>query len=128
MKGEATTTCTAGQNTADHMRSGDLEVFATPSMIALMEEASCHALHKGLDSGETSVGIQIAAEHTKSTLPGVELKAVARVVSVEGSKVKLSITVFQGPKFEAQPQVGRGTHTRAIVNRDAFMLKATSPQ
>ncbi len=47
MRGEAMTACVQGQNTAADMGSGDLNVFATPAMIALMEEASCRAINLG---------------------------------------------------------------------------------
>ena len=55
LRGEAETVVHSNRNTARIMKSGNLEVFATPSMIALMEEAACAALQSSLDAGETTV-------------------------------------------------------------------------
>ena len=43
------------QNLASVMKSGSLDVLATPQMIAWMEEAACLCLE--LEEGKTSVGI-----------------------------------------------------------------------
>lgn len=45
-------------NVAVVMGSGDLDVFATPAMIALMEQAACNAILPCLDSSTSSVGIK----------------------------------------------------------------------
>ena len=37
------------ENTAKTMGSGALDVFATPAMIALMENAACNAIADGLE-------------------------------------------------------------------------------
>jgi fluoroacetyl-CoA thioesterase len=55
LKGEADTIVESNTNTARHHKSGNLDVFATPAMIALMEEAACAALKSSLSEGETTV-------------------------------------------------------------------------
>jgi hypothetical protein len=55
LKGEADTIVETNRNTARHHKSGSLDVFATPAMIALMEEAACTALKNSLSEGETTV-------------------------------------------------------------------------
>lgn len=55
--------------TAAAMRSGSLPVFATPAMIALMEEAACACIAPFLKEGETTVGTSLNISHTSAT-PG----------------------------------------------------------
>ena len=43
-------------NTAKTMKSGTLNVFATPAMIALMEEAAYKSIEGELEEGQGSVG------------------------------------------------------------------------
>ena len=50
-------------NVAAVMGSGDLDVFATPAMIALMEQAACNAILPCLDSSTSSVGIKMDTTH-----------------------------------------------------------------
>jgi predicted thioesterase len=57
------TTVVDETNTALKMGSGDLLVFATPSMVALMEEASCVAIEPEREAGKTSVGTMISTSH-----------------------------------------------------------------
>lgn len=60
-------------NVAAAMGSGDLDVFATPAMIALMEQAACNALVPCLDAATSSVGIKMDTTHDAATLPGKKL-------------------------------------------------------
>ena len=56
----AASTVVEQTNTAKTMKSGSLDVFSTPSMVALMEEAACNALR--VPDGFSSVGIAISGQ------------------------------------------------------------------
>jgi len=90
-------------------------VFCTPAMINLMEHAAREALGPFLDPAEESVGAALAVEHLAATPIGAAVRAVARVVSVNRKLVDFEIEAFDG-----QEQIGRGTHTRAIIGLDRF--------
>ena len=62
-------------NVAAVMGSGDLDVFATPAMIALMEQAACNAILPCLDSSTSSVGIKMDTTHEAATLLGKKIIA-----------------------------------------------------
>ena len=53
-------------NTAIAMGSGDLEVFATPALVALMENAAKQAVETSLPEGATTVGAYIQTSHIKT--------------------------------------------------------------
>ncbi|MCL1917691.1 MAG: hypothetical protein FWG14_05175 [Peptococcaceae bacterium] len=105
-------------NTAQTMRSGSLPVFATPSLIALMEQAACKCLAASLEPGQTSVGTKISVEHTAASPLGAEITASATVEYVSGRKIEFSVTAREGNK-----EVGCGKHTRVIVEGERFMAK-----
>ncbi len=54
-KGEAST-MVVHDNTAAAVGAGGVEVFATPMMIALIENAAWRAVAHGLDAGDVYVG------------------------------------------------------------------------
>ena len=58
LKGSAETVV-VHENTAAAVGSGALEVFATPSMIGLMEKAAMDAVMPYLAEGESTVGTEI---------------------------------------------------------------------
>ena len=71
-------------DTAKEVGSGDLLVYATPCMAALMEGAACEAIAGCLKDTETTVGILLNIEHTSATPVGLEVRAEAVVINVEG--------------------------------------------
>ena len=76
MKSEAITVVNS-TNTAVAVGSGSLPVYATPMMIALMEEATCNAVAPLLEEGETTVGTKISVSHDKASGTGTTVPAYA---------------------------------------------------
>ncbi len=114
------TTIVTESNTAATMGSGDLAVFATPAMIALMENAAMKAVAEALPEGSTTVGTEMNATHIKASGLGAEIVATAVVAEVEGRKIVLNVGARDGESL-----IGEGVHTRFIVDREKFMSKIT---
>jgi len=105
-------------NTARTMGSGDLEVFATPAMIALMEKAATNALKEYLAPDSSSVGTVINVRHTAATPLGMTVTARAVLTCVDGKRL-----VFSVEAFDEKDKIGEGTHERFIVNCERFLAK-----
>ncbi len=110
------TTTVNEQNTAAAVASGDLQVFATPAMIALMEQAALTLLSRHLREGETSVGIAVNVQHTKASKLGARITATATVTEVDGRRV-----CFDVEARDEADSIGKGTHQRFVVDRERFM-------
>ncbi len=106
-------------NTALAVGSGSLLVFATPAMIALLEGATVKAIEPFLDEGETTVGTKIDVSHSKATPLGVEVKAVAKLVEVDGRALTFSVEAFDSDNN----LFGRGKIIRFLVIAEKFMKK-----
>ena len=117
-KGQAEALCERS-NTAKEMGSGSLLVYATPSMVALMEEAACSAIAEALPEEKTSVGISMDIQHVAATPVGLEVRAEATVTEVNGKIITFSVEAF-----DEKGQIGKGTHKRCIVDTQRFLDKA----
>ena len=114
-----TATTTVNQNnTALALGSGDMEVFATPAMVALMENAAMNAVAPHLEAGQTTVGTQITTSHIKASALGATISATATLTAVDGRSLTFAITAREGDKV-----IGEGVHTRFIVDRERFLSK-----
>ena len=118
MKGEAFTEVERA-DTAKEVGSGDLLVYATPCMVALMEGAACEAIADALKETETTVGTMLNIEHTSATPVGLEVRAEAVVINVEGK-----VITFEVAAYDEIGEIGRGLHKRVIVNSQRFLDKA----
>lgn len=105
-------------NTAASMGSGDLPVFATPAMVALMENAAMQAVAGKLPEGATTVGAEMNVTHIKPSGLGAEITATAILAEAEGRKLTFNV----GAR-DAEGMIGEGVHVRFVVDRAKFMSK-----
>lgn len=117
LKHISTTTVTAA-NTALTMGSGDMEVFATPAMVALMENAAMKAVAPHLPEGSTTVGAMMQTSHIKPSAPGEAVTAEAVLQEVDGRKLTFRVTAY-----DSEGTIGEGIHIRYIVDRERFLSR-----
>ena len=112
------TTVVDSTNTAIALGSGDMEVLATPAMVALMENAAMNAVAPHLEDGQTTVGSHIETSHLKPSFIGTTVTATATLTAVEGRKLTFKISAYDGDTL-----IGEGEHIRFVVNREKFLSK-----
>ena len=118
MKGEVGT-LVEREDTAKEVGSGDLLVYATPCMVALMEGAACEAIASTLPETKTSVGTELNISHLSATPVGLEVRAEAEVIAVEGNTITFAVSAY-----DEAGKIGEGTHKRVIVSSQRFLDKA----
>ena len=105
-------------DTALEVGSGDLRVYATPCLAAMMEGAACACLEGLLPEDQTSVGISLDLRHTAATPVGMAVSAKAVLTAVEGKKLRFEITAS-----DEAGEIGTATHERVLVNIERFLQK-----
>ncbi len=106
-------------NTAVAAGSGSLRVLGTPFMIALMEKATCNAVHEFLEFGETTVGTCISVSHDKASGVGEIVTAFAKITAAEGRKITFSVYA----ENESGDVIGKGVIERFVVKSEKFISK-----
>jgi len=92
------------------------EVLATTRMIALMELAAAKAMRGLLRTGQLSVGVGVDVRHVAATPIGVEVRAVATFLGMEGKLYRFGVQAFDRGGL-----IGEGAHTRAIVSTERLI-------
>ena len=108
------------ENTALTMKSGALKVYATPAMIALMEQAAYTSVAGELEEGQGTVGTLMNVSHISATPVGMEVTAKSmeenwfsmwkRMMNVEKS-AKASMSVLSSTM--------KNSRTRQITNKES---------
>lgn len=106
-------------NTAAAMGSGQLPVFATPAMIALMEKTASESVQSYLEEGCGSVGTKLDVKHLSATPLGMEVHCESELMEVDGRKL-----VFLVKAFDSAGLIGEGTHERFVIKNESFLKKA----
>ena len=91
------------------------QVFATPMMILVMENAALNAIRSYLDPGESAVGTSVDVKHLSATPVGHEVRATAEVVGVEGKRIDFKVSAR-----DEQGEIGKGTHQRIVIDLRSF--------
>jgi len=113
--GEAFTTVTE-DSTARAIGSGSLEVYATPSLIALMESAAVSAVDPALEANHASVGIEVNVRHLAATPVGEQITAIAEITHIDGKRIQLEVRAW-----DENEMIGEGKHTRYVIDIDQFL-------
>lgn len=91
------------------------QVFATPMMVLVMENAALNAVRPYLDPGESAVGSSICIDHLAATPVGHEVRGFAEVTKVDGKRIEFRVSA----RDEVE-EIGRGTHERIVINLVRF--------
>lgn len=108
-----------GDNTAQAMGSGLVPVFATPALVALVEEAAVRALAGHLQPGQTSVGTHVDLRHLAATPVGLKVRAQATLRQVDGRRLTFDVIAHDDVE-----QIAEGQHTRFLVDEERFLTSA----
>lgn len=106
---------------ANAVGSGEVDVFATPMMIALMENTAAKCVADSLEEGQTTVGTSINVTHCAATPVGMKVTCEAIVMEIDKRTI-----IFHVSASDECGIIGGGTHTRVIVDKDRFEKKAAS--
>ena len=118
--GKATVSVTP-DNTAEKFGNSGAVVFATPMLVALIEQAAINALAPYLADGQGSVGTKVEIAHLAATPVGMSVHATATLEEMAGKKM-----VFAVEAFDDREQIGKGRHERYIINTATFLEKVAA--
>lgn len=106
------------ENTAKKYGSGGIEVYATPAMVALMENASVQAVDPNLPEGFATVGINLDIKHLAATPIGMNVWAKAVLQEIDNKKL-----TFHVEAFDEKELIGEGIHMRYLIQVDKFLQR-----
>ena len=86
-------------------------VFATPMMVAAMENAALNAVRSYLEPDESAVGTGVNVRHVAATPVGHRVTAEAVVTKIDGRRIEFDVTA----RDEIE-EIGNGTHERMVVD------------
>ncbi len=107
------------QDTAAIVMSGELQVLATPRLIAWMERTAVEACKGLLEKGQTTVGGDIAMQHIAPSTIGRMVRVIAKVIEQNGKKLYIELSAW-----DDAGSIASASHTRYIVESQRFMEKA----
>ncbi|WP_321383758.1 hypothetical protein [uncultured Enterococcus sp.] len=108
----------AANQTARVLGSGDLDVLATPALIAMVENTAKVLLAKVLTVEETSVGTKIDMVHRRPSAVGAEITVNVKQETEKQVKVDFSFDVYEGSEL-----IAKGSHQRAVVVTEDFLSR-----
>lgn len=115
------TTTVDSARLASTMRSGTLDVFATPAMVAFMEETAMESVAPHLDEGCTTVGTRMEVSHIAASPLGADIRCQSTLVEVDRRRLVFDIKAWDNAEL-----IGEGRHERFIIFSDRFMEKVNA--
>ena len=106
---------------ASSIKSGALDVLATPYLIALMEYAAMELVKPDLPEGITTVGTSVNIAHLNPTPEGGIVRAEAEIREYDGRRFLFKVTAWDEIGL-----IGEGTHERYTVKGERFEEKAAA--
>ena len=120
IKGCQELTVTDAQS-AQHIGSGSLKVFATPMMIALMEKTCRMSVTPYLEEGQETVGTHVDVAHVSSTPVGMKVRCESVLTGIDRRRL-----IFEVKAYDSAGLIGEGVHERFVIDEEKFLKKAES--
>ena len=122
IKGKQTFTVTEDK-LASKVGSGLVAVFATPMMIAAIENTAAASVAPYLEEGKTTVGTLVNVTLVAATPLGMTVRIETELTDIA---VNGKILTFRVAAYDEVGLIGEGTHQRAVVDRTRFEAKAAA--
>ncbi|TET96932.1 MAG: hypothetical protein E3J30_10465 [Anaerolineales bacterium] len=106
------------ERVASHLGSGSLQVYATPAMVAFVEQTCRKLVEPYLPEGMTTVGIVLTVRHIAPTPLGRKVSIQAEIVLVEKNVIS-----FQAELWDEMEKIGEVAHERAVIEIDRFTAR-----
>jgi predicted thioesterase len=111
-------TVTENDTTDNYWTTHIENLFSTPSMVAMMQEAAVRLIDEKLPEGFISVGKSAEVTHEQPTVLGARLSLKVEIKSFDGYHIRLKMLAYDDSGI-----VGRGSHVRSIVNERWMKVK-----
>jgi predicted thioesterase len=109
------------ENSAETLGSGNVPVFATISMIGLMEKTCLESVLPFLEPGQDTVGTHVNVSHAKATPIGMKVWCESELIEIDRRRL-----IFRVTAFDEAGLIGEGTHERFIIDKERFIQKTYS--
>lgn len=106
------------EHTAKTVKSGGLEVLATPCLIAKMEKCAWQSVLPFMDDGCDTVGTFIEMKHLSASPIGIEVVCESELIAINGRELTFCIIAYDN-----SGKIGEATHKRFIIKTLAFQEK-----
>lgn len=114
-------TVSTQENSAERLGSGNVPVFATISMIGLMEKTCLESVLPFLEPGQDTVGVHVNVSHCKATPAGMKVWCESELVEIDRRRL-----IFRVAAYDEVGLIGEGTHERFIIDKERFISKSYS--
>ena len=101
------------------MGSGELPVFATPALAALVEETAWRSVAAFLEPGQGTVGAYLELSHLAPTPVGRRVRCETELTEAEGRKLTFTVVAY-----DEAGKIAEGIHRRFVVDNGRFLDKA----
>ena len=115
IKGHHEQTVTPAMSAA-RVGSGLVDVFATPMLVALVEQTCYESVLPHLDEGQGTVGTLVNVSHTSATPIGRRVWCDSELVEVDRRRL-----VFEVKAYDEYGPIGSGVHERFLIDTGRFM-------
>ena len=103
---------------AARVGSGLVDVFATPMLVALVEQTCYESVLPYLDEGQGTVGTLVNVSHLSATPIGKRVWCDSELTEVDRRRL-----VFSVKAYDEAGLIGEGIHERFVIDTAKFMEK-----
>ena len=111
------------ERSAEAVGSGNVPVYATISMIGLMEKTCLESVLPHLEPGQDTVGTHVNVSHCSATPVGMKVWCDSELVEIDRRRL-----VFRVSAYDETGLIGEGTHERFIIDKEKFIAKTYGKQ